>query len=93
MTTLFPGAVFSAPFPASIEAKDSIQSGYSSHVGAVARDEFFTDGRSGYNSVETTARDVTTATETNGRSGYNSVEASARGITTDAETDGRSGYN
>ncbi|KAL1855734.1 hypothetical protein Daus18300_011017 [Diaporthe australafricana] len=93
VATLLPGAVFSAPFPASVKVKDSVQSGYSSYVGAVARDEFSTDGRSGYNSVDTTARDVITAAETGGRSGYNSVEASARDITTDAETDGRSGYN
>ncbi|KAH8742951.1 hypothetical protein F5883DRAFT_594617, partial [Diaporthe sp. PMI_573] len=68
-------------------------SGYESHVGAAARDELSTAGRSGYNSVGTTARRATIATNTDGRSGYNSVDVTSQAGLTDFTTDGRSGYN
>ncbi|KAH8769960.1 hypothetical protein F5883DRAFT_643297 [Diaporthe sp. PMI_573] len=71
VATLLPRAAFSAPVAVSIAAPESGQSGYDSYVGAAARDELSTAGRSGYNSVGTTERKVTTAAETDGRSGYN----------------------
>ncbi|KAI3392364.1 hypothetical protein diail_5844 [Diaporthe ilicicola] len=83
VATLLSRAVLSAPVPASIQVK----------VDAAARDEFSTAGRSGYNSVDTTARDATTAAEADGRSGYNSVDVVSSDSSSGFETDGRSGYN
>lgn len=92
--TLLPRVVLSAPVRVSLEATEPGQFGYrSSYDTVTARDELTTAGRSRYNSVETFARDATTALETDGRSGYNSVEVVEREVSTDAETDGRSGYN
>ncbi|KAH8759486.1 hypothetical protein F5883DRAFT_682140 [Diaporthe sp. PMI_573] len=93
VATLFPRAAFSAPIAVSIAAIEPGHSGYESHVGAAARDELSTAGRSGYNSVGTTARRATIATNTDGRSGYNSVDVTSQAGLTDFTTDGRSGYN
>ncbi|KAG6360508.1 hypothetical protein INS49_011570 [Diaporthe citri] len=93
VATLLPRGAVSAPVPVSIAAVELGQSGYNHYVSAAARDELSTAGRSGYNSVEVTARDATTAAETDGRSGYNSIDVSTRAVSTGFETDGRSGYN
>lgn len=66
---------------------------FSSHVLAAPApvpDDVADSGRSGYNSVEVTAR---AGAGTDGRSGYNSVEVTARDDATGSGADGRSGYN
>lgn len=93
MAILLSRGAISAPVPASVAAVEPDQSGHNSHVGDVARDELSTAGRSGYNSVETPARDVATANETGGRSGYNSIEVTGRNNAPNAGAAGRSGYN
>lgn len=95
MTPLLLRGAVSAPVPVSIAAVELGQSGYNHYIGAAARDELSTDGRSGYNSVEVAARGNTADAETDGTSGYNSIsiENAERDSTTNAETAGRSGYN
>ncbi|KAK2607643.1 hypothetical protein N8I77_006306 [Diaporthe amygdali] len=93
LATALPRAVLSAPVPVSMEITGSDRSDYKRFAETVARNEFSTDGRSGYNSVEVAARGITTNAETGGRSGYNSIEVTERDLATNAVTDGRSGYN